>query len=593
MISKHIYRYSTLIGVCFFMLCPTGIIEAKSLTTGKQTHTKNDLINFTITGLDKKTHKDELDNIKSTLRNLKQLHLSDEADEESIISIYQEAPKAIQEALKPFGFFHATVSGHYTMAKHHWRMTFHVKPGPRSRVTHVTVKLIGAGQHDNVFKRLLAHLPLKVGHFFKLSNFNRNNDSLFEVAADRGYFSAKMKSNQITVNLPNKTVGVKTVFMTGARSRFGQTTFSKTPLNVKFLKKFLNYKVGHYYNSRRIQNTQNSLNDTNYFSQITVDPVIDKNNMTTPVHIKLTMNKRRQYLFGLGYGTDTGIRGTLGMKYNWLNQWGHYGDINAQGSWVNYSIVAGYHMPWPTPTRDLVSVLAGFGHLNLNSGESTSQKISLVYRRALQHWIFSFGLNALNERYNIKALPKTTARLFYGNANASYFSVHNHINPKTGYRFIFNVAGTPSSLSSTSGFLQSKASFKWVYMFLKNEQFVTRFTYADTIIPNINNLPLSLQLLAGGAQSIRGYSYQSIGPGHLMATGSFELRQRLFSQLYLAGFFDYGNVSDTRLFQSLKKTAGTGLVFRAPIGIIQAGVAWKLGVRSKSPGFYIAMGPEL
>lgn len=595
MISKRFFRHSTLLGVCFFALWPIGIIEAKELTAQQHDHdkAKNDIVNFTIHGLDKKTHEAELNNVKSALRNLKQLHLSDAVDEESVISIYQEAPKAIQEALRPFGYFHSTVKRHYTISNHHWSMTFNITLGQPSHINHVDIQVTGPGSNDKAFKKLQSHFPLKVGNQFRLKDFNNTNDSLFELSADRGYFSAKMASNHITVNLIKKTVGIDTQFNTGSRSRFGHTTFSKTPLNEKFLRKFLDYRFGQYYNNRRIQNTQNSLNDTNYFSQVIVDPQIDKHSTETPIDIRLQMNKRKEYLFGLGYGTDTGIRGTLGLKYNWLNQWGHYGEINAQGSWINYSIVAGYHMPWPNPTRDLLSVLAGFGHLNLNIGDSTSQKISLVYRHAIQHWIFSFGANALNERYNIRDLPKTTARMFYGNANASYYSVRNHINPDTGYRIFFDFAGTPSALSSTSGFFQSKVNFKWVWMFLKNEQLVTRMTYANTFIKNINNLPLSLQLLAGGASSVRGYGYQSIGPGRLMAVGSVELRQRLFSQLYLAGFYDYGNVSNTSPFNNMQTTAGAGLVFRAPIGIIEAGLAWRLNRNKKTPGFYLAMGPEL
>lgn len=593
MISKRFLRYGTLLGVCFFTLWPMGIIDAKPLTTDKHHNDKNELVNFTIHGLDKKTHEAELKNVKSALRNLKQLHLSDSTDEESVISIYQEATKAIEEALKPFGYFHTHIKKRYTLSRHHWSMTFDIKLGKPSHVNHLNIKLVGQGAHDQRFKKLQSHFPLKVGKRFRLGDFNDTNDSMFELAADRGYFSAKMISNNITVNLPKKTVRVDTTFDTGPRSRFGHTTFSKTPLNEKFLRKFLNYRIGQYYNSRRTQNTQNNLNNTNYFSQVIVGPQIDKHSTTTPINIKLKMNKRKQYLFGLGYGTDTGIRGTLGLKYNWLNQWGHYGEINAQGSWVNYSIVAGYHMPWPNPTQDLVSVLAGFGHLNLNAGDSTSQKISLIYRHAIQHWIFSFGINALNERYNIRNLPKTTARMFYGNANASYYSVRNHINPTTGYRILFNFAGTPNALSTTSGFFQTKAGFKWVWMFLKNEQFVTRMTYANTFIPNINNLPLSLQLLAGGANTVRGYSYQSIGPGRLMATGSVELRQRLFSQLYITGFYDYGNVSNTSPFQNMNTSAGTGLVFRSPIGIIETGLAWKIKRGSHSPKFYVSMGPEL
>ena len=588
--SKHQTRIlqCLLVGSCLGLAISSHAVASSK--TRQHHNAKLDRVNFTIIGI---KNKAALDNIESALKNLKQLHLDDNTDHRAIRSIYQEAPKAIDAALKPFGFFKPTIQSQQRRAGKRWFFTFTVKPGIRSRVGAVRVTLQGAGKTDKRFGHLLQNLPIKSHQFFELGRFNQTSAALFELAANRGYFSAKLTTKKITVNLIKHQVNVDLTFNTGPRSRFGQTTFNKTPLNIHFLRKFLAYKTHHFYNANRIQTTQNNFNDTTYFSQVMVNPRIETNQQQeiTPVDIKLVMRKRREYLFGLGYGTDTGPRGTLGARYNWLNQWGQYANLNAQGSMVNYSVVAGYHFPWPDPTRDLVSLLAGFGHLDIAKGVSTNQKISLVYRHSYEKWIISHSVNLLNEQYDIDGLPKTDARMLYFNANATYFSTSNHINPKNGYRIIFDLSGTPKTLSSTQGFVQGKFNIKWVHMLLKNTQFMTRFTYANTLIPNINNLPLSLQLLAGGTQSVRGYGFQSIGPGHQMVTGSFELRQRLFSQLYLAGFYDYGNVTDTKILPDLKRSAGTGLLFRSPVGIIQAGVAWR--IHSSRIGVYVDMGPEL
>ena len=59
---------------------------------------------------------------------------------------------------------------------------------------------------------------------------------------------------------------------------------------------------------------------------------------------------------------------------------------------------------------------------------------------------------------------------------------------------------------------------------------------------NIFQLPLSLQLLAGGSDSIRGYQFQSIGPGKKLVIGSVELQQEIKEDWYLNVFFDAGDV---------------------------------------------------
>jgi translocation and assembly module TamA len=590
MTFKFTSRISCQLLSCALSLVPLTHSFANTAAARSHDSANNTLVNFTLTGIE---NEPALENAKSALINLRQLHLSSQVDSNAIFNIYKDAPKAIKDALEPFGYFHARVQTHYTHTSR-WEMTFKVTPGPRSKVSKVNLNIIGQGKHDPHFQNLKKHFPIKAGHFFELKNFNEGNSKLFQIAANRGYFSAKTQRTHITVNLNKQNVAIDNIFDTGPRSRFGKTTFSQTPFSLKFLRKFLTYKEGQFYNANKMHQAQDNLNNTNYFSLVNITPSIKANDKANiPMKVDLTLRKRREYLLGLGYGTDTSIRGSVGIRYHWLNQWGHYADINTQGSLVNYSLVGAYHIPWPDPTRDRLSILGGIGRINMNSGNSTAEKISLVYRHIWRRWETSLSVSALNENYDIRNLPKTTARLIYFHANSSYFSVKNRINPKNGYRIALNLTGTPQPLSTTAGFTQAEINGKWVHFLFKNQQIVTRLNYANTIIDNINQLPLSLQLLAGGTQTIRGYRFQSIGPGHEMLIGSIELRQRLFSQFYLAGFYDFGNVSDTSPIRDLKRSAGSGLVFRSPIGIIQAGVAWRINHGVHGPGFYFDMGPEL
>lgn len=552
---------------------------------------KKELVNITVSGV---TEEAILKNIHSALANIKSAHLTQPITDDSIYSIYDTAPKGIKNAMQPYGYFNPTIKSSYANVHGIWDMHFSITPGPRSTVTDVNIKVLGQGARDARFLKVITRYPLKHGDFFDLKKYNTGNTLIFEHAANLGYFNASMTINKITVNLLNHTVKVDIELDTGPRHHFGFTHFSKTPFNIKFLNKFLAYKQGDYYSNNKVLKTQSNLSNSNYFSQVVVSPLIKQSlHEVTPMDILLQMRKRKEYTFGLGYGTDTQVRGTAGFKYRWVNSWGHYFDTLLQASLVNNSLVGSYNIPWPNPNKDLLSLRVGAGNLNLNSGTSVGGKASVQYRHIYTDWTNTFSFSYLNEHYDMTNLPRTRASLFYPDASASYYSTKNHINPDNALRFTTDVAGTPSWMSSTSGFSQVKAESKAIVTLFHYEQIAARFAMGRTQIHSINNLPMSMQFLIGGSQTVRGYDYQGIGPGRNMTYGSIEFRQRIWNQLFVAGFYDFGTVTDTGMFSDMRKSAGPSILYRSPIGVIQASVAWRLITHDIKPRFVFNIGPEI
>lgn len=570
----------------------TSLVITKSLAYVKHHTEKKDPVNVILTGVQDATI---LKNINNAIKNIKSSYLTSPVTKNSVDSTYYHLPKAIQSALEPYGYFNSTIQSQEKNINGIWYLYFTIHTGTRSTVSNVTLIIQGEGNKDPQFLRVLPHYPIKKGQYFELSNYNDGNDLLFQHAANLGYFDAIMVQNKIYIDLRNNTVAINVQFNTGKRYRFGQTLFSNTPFDQKFLQKFLAYKEGENYSNTLVSKTQNHLSNSAYFTQVVVTPQPEKaTNFVTPMNVLLTMQKRQQYTFGLGYGTDTQIRGTAAFKYNWINSWGDYVDAKLQGSFVNNSLSAGYHMPWPDPTKDLLSVDGGVGSLNLTIGNSFSEKLWVEYKHMFNDkWSQTLSLNYLNEQYNILNLPNTNDQLFYPNEEIAYYSTRNHINPDNALSFISNFSGTPSALAVTSGFFQFNLSSKGIVTFFNREQFVSRLTYASTTINDINQLPLSLQLLAGGTGSIRGYAFSEIGPGKQMFIGSEEFRQRIYKEFYISGFFDCGNVTNTSLFTNFYETAGPGVLYRSPIGVIELNAVWRLTQNKKMPGVVFSMGPEL
>src|SRR5262249_4199206 len=147
---------------------------------------------------------------------------------------------------------------------------------------------------------------------------------LFALASSRGYFDAAMEQSNIVLDLVHHEAQIIMHFNTGIRYKIGETQFSPTKLRESFLRRFLQYQKGDYYHNQVIQNTQQALAKSGYFDQVVVTPLPDKAvNGEIPIDVHLVPKKPRQYLVGVGYGTDTGVRGTLGFKIQQVNSYGH------------------------------------------------------------------------------------------------------------------------------------------------------------------------------------------------------------------------------------------------------------------------------
>lgn len=582
------------IGLLFTLLLFSGLTLAHKKKAAEKPKAPTDPVVITVRGIRDQTI---LKNVNIALKTLKAKHITRPITQISVLRVYKESPQVILNAIKPFGYFSARItSQHNTFAAGVWHSTFYVMLGPPTLVKKVNIEVYGSGKGDQNFLKIIDHYPIKVGKVLLTQEFQSGNDLLFGHAANLGYFKAKMLEAKMYVNLVSHTARILVRFDTGIRHRFGKTTFSTTPLHERFLRKYLAYKIGQPYLSSKVNETQTRLSAANYFNQVVVTPDIRHSvNGITPIRIQLKMRKRKSYVFGAGYSTDTGPRGTVGFIYRWVNGYGHYFDAKAQGSFVNNYLQIAYHVPWPNPFRDLFTYRIAAGKLDIAAGKSTSAKFAIDYTHHYTTWQHTVSLNFLNERYDIDKnnFPKTRAKLIYPSVNVTYYSTKNHITPAQGMRLTFDVAGTPSFLSSTDGFYQFRTEGKTVLTFFKHLQLVNRAEFGYTHIRNLNSLPLSLQLLTGGTQSIRGFKYQGIGPGKKLFVLSAELRQRVWKELYLSGFYDEGNAASGRLFHNIARSAGPGIVFRSPIGVIGVYAAWRLSKHKRLPAFVFSMGPEL
>ena len=142
------------------------------------------------------------------------------------------------------------------------------------------------------------------------------------------------------------------------------------------------------------------------------------------------------------------------------------------------------------------------------------------------------------------------------------------------------MAYAPFDSLSSGQFLYSRIKTQIYYPITNSTQLIARAELG--LVSGKNSAPEAFLFRAGGDQSVRGYSFQSLGikeddatvGGRILATSSVELVQWLTQQWGAALFVDAGNVANE--WGALKPVYGYGLGVRwkSPLGPIGADIAY-------------------
>jgi len=510
-----------------------------------------------------------------------------------IKAYYQQAPTHIKEALKPFGYFKARVQSRLKRTKDLWQAEFNVALGKPVIITNITARIIGPGNKDPELQRILRKMPLRKGLVFTSKAYNATLQRLYEAANNRGYLKARMKEHKIFLNLKRNTAKIIITLNTGPRYRFGPVIFKQNAYDKSYLRRYIPFKQGEYFSRKKLQDFEQGLTNSNLFQSVVVTPETKKaKQLTVPIKTQLIARKRRQYSFGAGYGTDTGFRGSIGMNLWRVNRKGDRFQSLLRLSQKQNTAFASYIIPGRNPITDQFNITGSIEQEDVTSGKGINQQISLNDIRMIHGWQQTLSLGYLHERYNFTGEPKQTARLLIPSASWLRVKSNDNLRPSKGYRINLNLRGSFEKAISTTRFFQAQASGKIMEPLWPSSRLLLRGEVGYLDIKNINDLPLSLQFYAGGAQSIRGYSFKSLTQGRTLLVGSVELRQRIYKNLYAVGFYDVGNVGEN-FKGKYKQGVGTGIAWQTPVGTLELTVARALSLPDKPWRVQFSMGPDL
>lgn len=162
--------------------------------------------------------------------------------------------------------------------------------------------------------------------------------------------------------------------------------------------------------------------------------------------------------------------------------------------------------------------------------------------------------------------------------------------------------GATTALLSDTNFLQGTVKLRWIHALNNDNRLLARGTLGTTVVDNFEKLPPSLRFFTGGDATVRGYSYESIGPtdpdgavvgGKNLLVASLEYEHRVWKEWGVAAFVDTGDAFDGAS-PNLKTGVGVGVRWRSPVGPMRIDFASGL---DRPPGdafrFSFSIGPDL
>ncbi len=365
----------------------------------------------------------------------------------------QQAPEQIRKALQPFGYFKTSVT---TEIANTSNFHFAINLGPILKISNVDVKLNGIGKDNLEIKKYIDQFPLQPGQTLEIDRYNKTKDQLFQILHDQGFLKAVLEKKEIRVNLKKYTASIILHIDTGPRYYFGHVLFNENPFSKAFLQRFVTIKENEPYSSQKLLKFKTDLINSHYFQQVEAIPDIDQAERNhLPIKVSLTPPKSQRYDIGIGYGTFTGPRLTLGTDFRRVTDSGQHFNAQLKLSSVLSRLAAKYYIPGKNPLTDQYTIGLNVQHFAPQNGTSFSQTLSGSFQKTKEEWQNTFSINYLNERYRIKEESTHISQLLYPNVTISRVKTDNLLAPKFGNLFNFSVQGASQNLLSKTDFFQA------------------------------------------------------------------------------------------------------------------------------------------
>ena len=514
----------------------------------------------------------------------------------------RQAVTQINNALKVNGYYAAEITPHVLEQGEKHSFRFEVVKGEPVRIGTLQLDIIGEGADFREFQNWKKSFPLHPGDVLVDTRYEDALTELQRAARKYGFFDSRISTREIGIDLSTLKAHIHIVFESGSRFRYGEIRLDQDYFDTDFLQRYFNIEPGQPFNNDDLQVLHRRFSSSDYFSSIRLSPLLDeRDGDEIPVSIELERRKRDRYFAGIGYSTDLGLRGKLGMERRFTNARGHHFSALLDYAELRRSVGLNYNIPLTQPYNDNLVLSYRFSDRRDEDLKSRVNGIDAtrVWKRGAHDFQYGIWLFTADNELDGET---SSGKFFAPSAGWSSSRADNILFPRKGWQLGIRMVGAYEGVISTESFLQARLNTTVILPAFKRDRLILRGQLGRTVVDDFSVLPKQLRFYAGGDNSVRGYSYQSLAPynengslvgGDSLIFGSVEYEHYFWREIAAAIFWDTGNAFFAGEDIDLAHGAGVGLHLNLPFGVFRFDVANALSEPDRPWRVHITLRPDL
>jgi translocation and assembly module TamA len=500
------------------------------------------------------------------------------------LALVRRARREIADLLATEGYFNARVRIDRSDAVA-WRVA--VEPGPRARIAAVTLDFTGAiaGGGDegrNEVQALRSGWRLPVGEPFRQAQWDAAKQALLDTVSARRYAAARIVHSRAEVDPEAATVKLSLTVDSGPAFYLGALQITGvSDLPADLVQRYSTLKPGAPYDRDALLAFQSGLQNTPHFASVIVD--IDRDPAlaaAVPVRVQVTEAKPKTLGFGAGFSSNTGYRVEASYRDVNLLQRGWELNTGLRLEQLRQSAYADVFLPPEGRHRDSVGAL--IDRSDVEGLKIASEAVGVARKTVRGDIETLLALRLQRERVQPDGAASSEHNTLTANWTWVRRAVDNLLDPRRGNVLEFQVGGGSSIALSDQNFVRLYGRLVHYQPVAERDVVILRAEGGATLAPSRDGIPQDFLFRTGGAQTVRGYAYQSLGVregdatvgGRYMGAMSAEYVHWFRPDWGTAVFVDVGDAADTRSDFSLRTGYGLGARWRSPAGPLAADLAW-------------------
>lgn len=503
--------------------------------------------------------------------------------------LYRATPDQIRALLATEGFLGPQIESSMAGQDGEWDIGFSVDPGRPMRVDALQLELQGAlataPDYPAWRERLEAGLALNPGKRFRQDDWDETKKQVLTRLLVDSYPLARIVDSEALLDPATNTARLRIVIDSGPLVTLGAIEIDgaqRVPAQV--VNRLARFEPGARYRQSVLLDFQSALQATPYFSSVLVDvsPQADQPQLT-PVRVRVKEAQMQRVGFGVGYNTNTGAR--FEVNYQHANVADRGWIFNANTSIETRRQFAEARLAAPITRKNYYDSVFVSGERSLVQRlESELAKLGVSRERDTGVIKTVLGLSYERERTRIVDSDDSSRKqALVPSFGWTRRDLDHPVLPTSGNVIAFRIAGAGRNMLSDTTFMhlaarvglygRLPAGFGYV---------VVRGDAGQVFTERVAGVPSDWLFRVGGANSVRGYEYQSIGVeqsgavvgGEISATGSVEYQYPFAGNWRWALFVDAGDAAGSWQDFSPKRGYGSGVRWLSPVGSVAADLAF-------------------